>query len=167
MLDPKQGDIRKMRGQQLTLKELVISGFDKPILIETKDGLEIMTQANFSIDTLMQYYPIDYCIEVTEVTRQIKVKLKLQFLLSQFAIFPTDRQDVFQVKLDLSQNSKLTDTFIPPRIVRKLSWVDQYWPNVPFKPLLSKYCFLTMENAYTDFHIDMGGASAWYHILQV
>ena len=169
LVDPKQGDIRKMqcmRGQQLTLKELIISGFDKPILIETKDGLEVVVQPNFTFDTLMQYYAIDYSVDVTEVTRQIQVKLKLTYLLAQFAIYPADRQDIFVLKLDLSQNSKLVNCFEPPRIVRKISWVDQYWPNVPFKPLLSKYCFISMENACIDFHIDIGGASAWYHIIQ-
>lgn len=166
MNEPKAGEMKKMRGQQLSLKELIISGFDKPILIETKDGLEVVTDPNFTFDTLMQYYPVDHCVEVNELTRQIKVKVKMTHLLAQFAIYPADRQDIFVLKLDLTQNSKLTNSFNPPRIVRKLSWVDQYWPNVPFKPLLSKYCFISMENSYTNFHIDIGGASAWYHVIQ-
>lgn len=165
LIEPKPGEMRKMRGQQLTVKELVISGFDKPILIESKDGLEISTEQKFTVDTLMQYYPAEHCVEVTEVTRQIKVNLKLTYLLAQFAIIPTNRQDVFALKLDLSQNTKLNDSFEPPRIVRKLSWVDQYWPNVPFKPALSKYCYFFMENSFTDFHIDFGGTSAWYHVM--
>lgn len=166
MNDARHGDIRKMRGQQLSVKELVISGFDKPILIETKDGLEVVTPPGFSIDTLSQHYAANYCVEAIEVTRQIKVKLKLSYLLTQFTIFSSGRTDVFQAKLDLAEKENLSEQFSPPRIVRKLSWVDQYWPNVPFKPLLSKYCFITMENSFTDFHIDLGGASAWYHVIQ-
>ena len=165
--DARQGaDIRKMRGQQLSVKELVISGFDKPILIETKDGLEVITPPGFSLDTLQSHYPDNPSVEAIEVTRQVKVTLKLKALLTHYTIFNSGRTDVFTAKLDLAERPSLGDHFSPPRIVRKLSWVDQYWPNVPFKPLLSKYLFLSMENAFTDFHIDLGGASAWYHVLQ-
>lgn len=155
-----------MRGQQLSVKELVISGFDKPILIETKDGLEVITPPGFSLDTLQSHYPDNPSVEAIEVTRQVKVTLKLKALLTHYTIFNSGRTDVFTAKLDLAERPSLGDHFSPPRIVRKLSWVDQYWPNVPFKPLLSKYLFLSMENAFTDFHIDLGGASAWYHVLQ-
>lgn len=153
-----------MRGQQLTLKELIISGFDKPILIETKDGLELLIEANFNFDTIMSHYSQEYLIDAIEVTRQIKVKMKLGHLMAQFKIAQNERQDVYTTRLNLSK-SKLADNFLPPRIVRKLSWIDLYWPSVPFKPQLSKFCFISMENSYTDFHIDIGGASSWHHII--
>lgn len=154
-----------MRGQQLTLKDLVISGFDKPILIETKDGLEIMTDPSFNFDTILSYYAPDHLIEATEVTRQIKVKLKISYFVDQLKR-PQERHDIYSTVLNISKNHKLCKNFLPPRIVQKLSWVDMYWPNVPFKPQLSKYCIISMENSFKDFHIDIGASSAWYHIIQ-
>lgn len=30
---------------------------------------------------------------------------------------------------------------------------------------VQKYCLMSVEGCYTDFHIDFGGSSVWYHIL--
>lgn len=29
-----------------------------------------------------------------------------------------------------------------------------------------RYCLMSVEGCYTDFHIDFGGTSVWYHILR-
>ncbi|KAH9497090.1 Lsd1/2 complex PHD finger containing protein Phf2 [Dermatophagoides farinae] len=158
-------DVKRMRGQQLTLKELILSGFDRPIVVETKNGLEMSMDSEFNLITACQYYSEDLIVDAIEVTRQIKVKTKLAYLLAQFKLGQDERQDVYAVRVNMSKNIK-GEQFVQPRIVQRLSWVDMYWPDVPFKPLLSKYCFLSMRNAYNDFHIDVGGASAWYHIIE-
>lgn len=31
---------------------------------------------------------------------------------------------------------------------------------------LYRYCLMSVEGCYTDFHIDFGGTSVWYHILR-
>uniref|UniRef100_A0A2I3T2S7 PHD finger protein 2 n=1 Tax=Pan troglodytes TaxID=9598 RepID=A0A2I3T2S7_PANTR len=56
----------------------------------------------------------------------------------------------------------------PPDIVKKLSWVENYWPDDALlaKPKVTKYCLICVKDSYTDFHIDSGGASAWYHVLK-
>eukprot|EP00981_Chlorochromonas_danica_P002460 scaffold473_cov159-Ochromonas_danica.AAC.13 len=33
-------------------------------------------------------------------------------------------------------------------------------------PRVQKYCLAGMAGSYTDFHIDFGGTSVWYHILR-
>lgn len=59
-----------------------------------------------------------------------------------------------------------------PYIARKLDWVNYVWPNdlpddTEFKkPEVQKYCLMGVEGSYTDFHIDFGGSSVWYHILR-
>lgn len=57
----------------------------------------------------------------------------------------------------------------PPDIVKKLSWVENCWPDDALlaKPKVTKYCLICVKDSYTDFHIDSGGASAWYHVLKV
>lgn len=56
-----------------------------------------------------------------------------------------------------------------PHIVRQLSWVENYWPDDALlgKPKVTKYCLICVKDSYTDFHIECGGASVWYHILKV
>ena len=31
---------------------------------------------------------------------------------------------------------------------------------------MQKYCLMTVAGCYTDFHIDFGGTSVWYHIVR-
>lgn len=30
---------------------------------------------------------------------------------------------------------------------------------------IDRYCLMSVQGCYTDFHIDFGGTSVWYHIL--
>lgn len=163
-MDPSPNDLKKMRGQQLTLKDLIISGFDKPILVESKNGLDMLIEPEFSFHNVSMCYTGNEIVDAIEGTRQIKVKIRFELLMELFKINPDERQDIYSVRINMSKIKN--ENFIPPRIVQRLSWVDMYWPDVPFKPLLSKYCFISMQNAFNDFHIDIGGASAWYHIIQ-
>lgn len=80
-----------------------------------------------------------------------------------------------------SRLSKLVKT---PDIVEELSWVEQYWPkplrddlssaqkavlneHISARPEVSKFCLIGMGESYTDFHIDFGGTSVFYHVLWV
>ena len=35
------------------------------------------------------------------------------------------------------------------------------------KPYVQKYCLMGVKDSYTDFHVDFGGSSVWYHVLWV
>lgn len=35
-----------------------------------------------------------------------------------------------------------------------------------FSTWFCRYCLMSVEGCYTDFHIDFGGTSVWYHILR-
>ncbi|KAI8902975.1 hypothetical protein BC833DRAFT_571444 [Globomyces pollinis-pini] len=55
-----------------------------------------------------------------------------------------------------------------PKVVRELDWYDQVWPPkhyVKEYPKVQLYCLMGVEDSYTDFHIDFGGSSVYYHIL--
>ena len=32
--------------------------------------------------------------------------------------------------------------------------------------LVCRYCLMSVAGCYTDFHIDFGGTSVWYHVLK-
>ncbi|UXI15719.1 hypothetical protein NH340_JMT01662 [Sarcoptes scabiei] len=164
--EAKPTEIRKMRGQQLTFKELILTGFDRPILVETTNGLEISLESDFNFETISKYYAGGNLIDAIEVTRQIKIKHQFAYLLAQFELDKDDRRDVYSFRINMSKDSFKHENFHPPRIVQRLSWIDMYWPDVAFKPRLSRYCFCSMQNAYNDFHIDIGGASAWFHLIE-
>merc|ERR1719192_3270847 len=67
-----------------------------------------------------------------------------------------------------------------PKVVRQIDWVDNVWPRHLKEgqtegtndlremkyPKVQKYCLMSVGGCYTDFHIDFGGTSVWYHILK-
>ena len=68
---------------------------------------------------------------------------------------------------------RLSEFVSPPTIVKEMSWVSNYFPEqLPedctyTRPEVQKYCLMGVRDSFTDFHIDFGGTSVWYHILRV
>lgn len=83
------------------------------------------------------------------------------------------------ISLEFS-HTKLENYVESPQVVRQLDWVDTAWPhhlreahtestNALDKmkyPKVQKYVLMSVQGCYTDFHIDMGGTSVWYHIFK-
>jgi F-box/leucine-rich repeat protein 10/11 len=83
------------------------------------------------------------------------------------------------ISLEFS-HTKLENYVEAPLVVRQLDWIETAWPqhlrqqqsestNLISKmqyPKVQKYVLMSVKNCYTDFHIDMGGTSVWYHILK-
>ncbi|GAA5916341.1 hypothetical protein JCM6882_000857, partial [Rhodosporidiobolus microsporus] len=57
-----------------------------------------------------------------------------------------------------------------PEVVRSLDWVDNCWPTDmkgPGEyPRVQKYCLMSVERCWTDWHVDFAGSSVFYHILR-
>lgn len=65
-------------------------------------------------------------------------------------------------------------------IYRQVDWVDCVWPRHLKEsqveatnlledmkyPKVQKYCLMSVKGCYTDFHVDFGGTSVWYHIIR-
>lgn len=68
---------------------------------------------------------------------------------------------------------RLSKMVSPPLTVRKIDWINCHWPeDLPedcllTKPSVQKYCLMSVKDSYTDFHVDFGGTSVWYHVLWV
>merc|ERR1719334_1418188 len=83
------------------------------------------------------------------------------------------------ISLEFSQ-TKLENYVSAPRVERQIDWVDNVWPrhlkddqedgtnsmNKMKYPKVQKYCLMSVRGCYTDFHVDFGGTSVWYHILK-
>ncbi|XP_007896842.2 lysine-specific demethylase 7B isoform X2 [Callorhinchus milii] len=158
--------IIRMHGAQLTQKYLEKHGFEFPIMLSKIDGLGIsLPPNNFSVREVEEYVGGDKVIDVIDVARQADSKMKLH----DFVKYYTDphRNKVLNViSLEFS-DTKMAELVEVPDIVKKLSWVENYWPEDSFfpKPYVQKYCLMGVKDSYTDFHIDFGGTSVWYHVL--
>lgn len=73
------------------------------------------------------------------------------------------------ISLEVSQ-SKLGRLIRRPQIVRDLDLQDSVWPaELQAKgeiPRVQFYCLMSVADCFTDFHIDFGGSSVFYHILK-
>ncbi|EME81126.1 uncharacterized protein MYCFIDRAFT_104451, partial [Pseudocercospora fijiensis CIRAD86] len=73
------------------------------------------------------------------------------------------------ISLEVSQ-SKLGRMLRRPKIVRDIDLQDEVWPQEEKDkgkwPKVQYYCLMSAADSYTDFHIDFGGSSVYYHILR-
>ncbi|XP_015594348.1 lysine-specific demethylase phf2 isoform X2 [Cephus cinctus] len=169
---PKADEVvRHVRGQQLTLQYLQSNGFEAPIVIDGKDGLDMtVPPPNFSVYDVESYIGGDREMDVIDVTRQSNVRMKLR----DFVEYYNDpcRTRVFNViSLEFS-NTSLSSMVEAPYIARKLDWANSVWPrdwpedSELKRPEVQKYCLMGVKDSFTDFHIDFGGTSVWYHVLR-
>uniref|UniRef100_A0A7M4FQW0 Lysine-specific demethylase PHF2 n=1 Tax=Crocodylus porosus TaxID=8502 RepID=A0A7M4FQW0_CROPO len=155
----------KVTGSQLTTEYLEENGFTEPILVPKKDGLGLAVPApTFYVSDVENYVGIS--VDVTDVTKQKDCKMKLKEFVDYY--YSTNRKRVLNVTNLEFSDTRMSSFVEPPDIVKKLSWVENYWPDDALlgKPKVTKYCLICVKDSYTDFHIDSGGASAWYHVLK-
>lgn len=73
------------------------------------------------------------------------------------------------ISLEVSQ-TKLGRLLRRPKIVRDIDLQDDVWPQKEMDqgkwPKVQFYCLMSVADSYTDFHIDFGGSSVYYHILK-
>jgi len=73
------------------------------------------------------------------------------------------------ISLEVSQ-SKLARLLRRPKVVRDIDLQDDVWPQEEIDrgkwPKVQFYCLMSVADSYTDFHIDFGGSSVYYHILR-
>ncbi|PYH88031.1 JmjC domain-containing histone demethylation protein 1 [Aspergillus ellipticus CBS 707.79] len=73
------------------------------------------------------------------------------------------------ISLEVSQ-SPLGRLIRRPKVVRDLDLQDSVWPEDLLAtgdyPKVQFYCLMSVADCYTDFHIDFGGSSVYYHILK-
>ena len=73
------------------------------------------------------------------------------------------------ISLEVSQ-TKLGRLLRRPKVVRDIDLQDSVWPQEEVDkgkfPKVQFYCLMSIADSYTDFHIDFGGSSVYYHILK-
>ncbi|KAM8930050.1 lysine-specific demethylase PHF2 isoform 1-T1 [Pelodytes ibericus] len=159
--------VSKLNGNQLTVEYIEDSGFTEPVLVPRKDGLGLSVPApTFYVSDVENYVGPERLVDVTDVTKQKECKMKLKEFVDYY--YSTNRKRVLNV-INLEFSDTRMSSFVEaPEIVKKISWVENHWPDDALlaKPKVTKYCLICVKDSYTDFHIDSGGASAWYHVLK-
>jgi hypothetical protein len=74
-----------------------------------------------------------------------------------------------QISLEFSQ-TPLGNHVRSPSFVREMDWIhNSVWPRQRRQegdyPRVHYYCLTSTAGCYTDFHVDFGGTSVYYHVL--
>ena len=158
----------RLRGQLLTLPLLTRKGFSIPILIDNKEGLDLsLPDSSFSVQEVVDIIGSNYMLDVIDSRKQMSVKMTAEDFC-RFATRATETESIYNcISLEVTR-TELGKRVKPPAIVNKLSWVDRCWPkdHDEDRPYVSKYCLISMADSYTDFHVDFGGTSVWYHVVK-
>uniref|UniRef100_A0A7N9APP9 Lysine (K)-specific demethylase 7Aa n=1 Tax=Mastacembelus armatus TaxID=205130 RepID=A0A7N9APP9_9TELE len=156
----------RMKGEHVTPRYLERHGFNYPIMITEMEGLGLkLPPSTFSVKDVEQYVGGDKIVDVIDVARQADSKMKLSEFIKYFT--KLHRPKVLNlISLEFS-DTKMSEFVEVPDVAQKMSWVENYWPDDSFfpKPFVQKYCLMGVKDSYTDFHIDFGGTSVWYHVL--
>ena len=119
-------------------------------------------------------------VDIMDVKTQQGFTMTMKEFAKYYKKPPEQRKrllNVISLEVSHSQFDKLVKR---PEVVNYLDWIDLAWPlhlknvhteqtndmNLMKYPKVQKYCLMSVQGCYTDFHIDFGGTSVWYHILR-
>ena len=135
-----------------------------------QDALDMVIPQGLTVRHVAELYGPDEKIEVIDVKSQNGEDKKWDMKRWVEYYESTGSKIVRNViSLEVSQ-SKLGRLIRRPKIVRDLDLQDSVWPaDLQAKgdyPKVQFYCLMSVADCYTDFHIDFGGSSVFYHILK-
>ncbi|KAJ4480470.1 jumonji protein [Lentinula edodes] len=170
----KDDSFRRMEGSQVGLEwvEENESAMKEPIVIESPEGLGMnMPDENFTVDDVGLLVGEKNPIEVIDVASQANAPgWTVGQWVEYYNLEPHQRDKIFNViSLEIS-GTLLADRILPPRLVRELDWVENFWPSTRkgkghTYPKVQLYCLMGVQGAWTDWHIDFAGSSVYYHIM--
>ncbi|XP_059160163.1 lysine-specific demethylase 7A-like isoform X2 [Physella acuta] len=163
--------IEHLHGSQVTAKYFEENGFDVPILCEKKDGLNlILPPPSITIQEIENLVGSMREIDVIDVARQDDIKMPMREW-TEYYNSPNRDKILNVISLEFS-STKLSEKVEPPKIIKDVSWARNVWPeqlpedSTLVRPEVQKYCLMGVKDSFTDFHIDFGGTSVWYHVLR-
>jgi len=144
--------------------------FGQPIRIRNPEGLG-MNVPNESTsfkdkETVLSEIGSTFSeIEVIDVGAQETIAMPLDKFLDKFFGLVPSTTPLNCLSLEVT-NTKMGARVQSPRFVRSLEWRKKLEEKSSSHADVRKYFILSMENSYTDFHVDLGGSSVWYHVVK-
>ncbi|KAK1800159.1 hypothetical protein P4O66_000196 [Electrophorus voltai] len=119
-------------------------------------------------------------VDVMDVSTQKGSEMSMAQFTRYYETPEEERGKLFNViSLEFS-HTKLENLIQRPTVVDLVDWVDNMWPvhlkekqteatNIISEmkyPKVQRYCLMSVKGCFTDFHIDFGGTSVWYHVFR-
>ncbi|XP_023137986.1 lysine-specific demethylase 2A [Amphiprion ocellaris] len=173
--------VKHMDGKDFTFEYIQREGLRDPIIFETADGLGIqMPDPDFSVSDVKLFVGSRRIVDVMDVNTQKGIEMSMAQWRRYYETPPSEREKLYNViSLEFS-HTRLENLVKRPASVDLIDWVDNMWPRHLKErqrdstnaiidmhyPKVQKYCLMSVQGCFTDFHIDFGGTSVWYHILR-
>ncbi|XP_056295326.1 lysine-specific demethylase 2A [Pseudoliparis swirei] len=173
--------IKHMAGKDFTFEYIQREGLRDPIIFDIADGLGIqMPDPDFSVSDVKLFVGSRRIVDVMDVNTQKGIEMSMSQWRRYYETPPSEREKLYNViSLEFS-HTRLENLVKRPASVDLIDWVDNMWPRHLKErqrdstnaiidmhyPKVQKYCLMSVQGCFTDFHIDFGGTSVWYHILR-
>ncbi|XP_041846241.1 lysine-specific demethylase 2A [Melanotaenia boesemani] len=173
--------IKYMDGKDFTYEYIQREGLRDPIIFDISDGLGLqMPDPDFSVSDVKLFVGSRRIVDVMDVNTQKAIEMSMAQWRRYYETPPSEREKLYNViSLEFS-HTRLENLVKRPSSVDLIDWVDNMWPRHLKErqrdstnaiidmhyPKVQKYCLMSVQGCFTDFHIDFGGTSVWYHILR-
>ncbi|EPX72085.1 jmjc domain chromatin associated protein Epe1 [Schizosaccharomyces octosporus yFS286] len=158
----------RMPSQNINLEYLRQTGFNDPIIFPS---IDIQNTNQLTLSKIAILVGNDCPLHIVDVVtqRQLSNKMTMKQWLQYMKQKPSERSRIYDVLSFEVSSTKLALYVRKPDIVRDLDLINIVWPPSAFAsgdcPHVDTYCQMSAENSYIDFHIEFGGSSAYYNIL--
>ena len=172
--------VKEMIGEDVSVEHFQKTGFRNPIFVRQRDGLNMkIPDSSFSISDVRNLVGSKRVLEVMNTATQSNAEMTLKDWEEWWTAPDRDETKLNVISLEFS-GTKLDKDVVAPRVVRQVDFVDNVWPRhlkdqqedttndmrQMMYPKVQKYCLMSIAGCYTDFHVDLGGTSVWYHVLR-
>eukprot|EP00794_Sanderia_malayensis_P014173 gene14173-15652_t len=180
VFDSSESLVLEMEGKDFNFQYIQEHGFKAPIKFTCKDGLGLRAPDadKFDLNDVKYYVGGKRMVDVVDSNTQQPVEMTMSQWVKYFTNPNRDRiLNVISLEFSHTGMDRLVE---PPELVRKIDWVNVMWPPELIEaqtdttnnlddmkyPKVKKYVLMSVAGCYTDFHIDFGGTSVWYHIIK-
>ncbi|XP_067289341.1 lysine (K)-specific demethylase 2Bb isoform X2 [Pseudorasbora parva] len=173
--------VQHMEGKDFTYEYVQREALRTPLIFKAKDGLGIrMPDPEFTVSEIKGLVGSRRNVDVMDVSTQKGSEMSMAQFVRYYETPEDERDKLFNViSLEFS-HTKLENLIKRPTVVDLVDWVDNMWPrhlkqkqteatNVMSEmkyPKVQRYCLMSVKGCFTDFHIDFGGTSVWYHVFK-
>lgn len=170
-----------MEGKDFNMRYIQQCGLRDPLIFKSSEGLGIrMPDPTFSVNDVKLFVGSKRIVDVMDVGTQKGIEMTMAQWAKYYETPEEEREKLYNViSLEFS-HTKLENLVQRPATVDQIDWVDNFWPrhlkdrqtestnaiHGMQYPKVQKYCLMSVRGCYTDFHVDFGGTSVWYHILR-
>uniref|UniRef100_A0A9J7XZC6 [histone H3]-dimethyl-L-lysine(36) demethylase n=1 Tax=Cyprinus carpio carpio TaxID=630221 RepID=A0A9J7XZC6_CYPCA len=172
--------VQFMEGEDFTYEYVQREALRTPLIFKAKDGLGIrMPDPEFTVSEIKGLVGSRRAVDVMDVSTQKGSEMSMAQFVRYFETPEDERDKLFNV-ISLEFSHTKLENLIKRPTVDLVDWVDNMWPrhlkqkqteatNVMSEmkyPKVQRYCLMSVKGCFTDFHIDFGGTSVWYHVFK-